>query len=485
MNSGPAKILDDVATRVSVYLSDWLGSWLGPWVNQTAIGEVTWAELLIFALCVIVLLVVHASAAYLFHRKKRSAARRPETKSWHPHLLDALGKPLYLLIWIVGIYVASAPLLTEYASTDHNQPLRKWVDKALQLGLLAAVFWALYRMARALEKWLIQWGERTPSKLDNIILPLIGRVARVVVPLAAVLLAVPVIGLPAQYTTAISRCSSILIIIAVAWILVQTVRAGEQALVARHDIGVADNLQARKLYTQVHVLSRTVYFIVAVFAIASILMVFPEVRRLGTSLLASAGLAGIVAGLAAQKTLSNLIAGFQIAMTQPIRLDDVLIVENEWGNVEEITLTYVVLKIWDERRLIVPLNYFIEKPFQNWTRMSSSLLGAVMIWADYTLPVDELRAAVKGIVEGSELWDQRFWNLQVSDATEHTMQLRVLATAADSSKAWDLRCEIREKLIAYIGAHYPQGLPQVRLSNLRDGRTEHAEGTPRGMIRGV
>jgi small-conductance mechanosensitive channel len=182
----------------------------------------------------------------------------------------------------------------------------------------------------------------------------------------------------------------------------------------------------------------------------------------GTSILASAGVLGVIIGFAAQKTIANLFAGFQLAMTQPIRLDDVVIVESEWGRVEEITLTYVIVHIWDDRRLVLPLSYFIEKPFQNWTRVSANLLGSVFFWTDYTLPVAELRRAVQQIVEGCKDWDKRFWNLQVTDTSERTMQIRVLATAADSSKAWDLRCEIREKIIGMIQSKYPQSLPRIR-----------------------
>jgi len=171
---------------------------------------------------------------------------------------------------------------------------------------------------------------------------------------------------------------------------------------------------------------------------------------------------GIIFGFAAQKTISNLFAGFQLAMTQPIRLDDVVIVEGEWGRIEEITLTYVVVSIWDERRLVVPLSHFIDKPFQNWTRKSAELLGTVFVWVDYSLPLGEVREALKEIIETDPLWDKRFWNLQVTEATERTMQIRVLATSADSSKSWDLRCKIREKLIDYLQQHHPQSLPKLR-----------------------
>jgi small-conductance mechanosensitive channel len=191
-------------------------------------------------------------------------------------------------------------------------------------------------------------------------------------------------------------------------------------------------------------------------------MLFQEVRHVGTSLLASAGIVGIIAGLAAQKTLANVIAGFQIALAQPVRQDDVVVVEGEWGRVEDITLTYVIVHIWDDRRLVLPLTYFIEKPFQNWTRTSAAITGSVLLWVDYSFDVEEGRQVLKRIIESSPLWDKRFWNLQVSDATDKTIQLRVLATSADSSKSWDLRCEIREKFIDYIQKHQPEKLPKLR-----------------------
>jgi small-conductance mechanosensitive channel len=221
-------------------------------------------------------------------------------------------------------------------------------------------------------------------------------------------------------------------------------------------------LRARQVYTQVHVIGRVIDVAIGVLAVAAVLMLFQEVRHVGTSLLASAGIVGVIGGLAAQKTLANVFAGFQIALAQPIRQDDVLVVEGEWGRVEEITLTYVVVHIWDERRLILPLSYFIEKPFQNWTRTSAAIMGSVILWVDYAFPVDAARAALKQIVEASPLWDRRFWNLQVSDATDRAMQLRVLATSADSSKSWDLRCEIREKFMGFIREHHPECLPTIR-----------------------
>ncbi|MBI1397838.1 MAG: mechanosensitive ion channel [Betaproteobacteria bacterium] len=348
------------------------------------------------------------------------------------------------------------------APSEGLQILRSVFSRAFDLGAFAILFWLFFRFTHVLEAQLSIWTSRSSSKLDDLFVPLVGKSLRTIVPVVGIIFALPILGLPPEYASVLGKGTSILLIVAVAIILFQGVKLVEKAVLAEYDITAADNLRARKVYTQIHVLSKLLYAIVSIFTVASVLMLFPEVRQFGTSILASAGVVGIILGFAAQKTIANLFAGFQLAMTQPIRLDDVVIVENEWGRVEEITLTYVVIRIWDDRRLVVPLSYFIEKPFQNWTRVSAELLGSVFVWVDYTLPVSELRKALKEIIEPNPLWDRRFWNLQVTDSTDRAMQLRVLATSADSSKGWDLRCDIREKLIAYIQTHHPGSLPQFR-----------------------
>jgi small-conductance mechanosensitive channel len=230
----------------------------------------------------------------------------------------------------------------------------------------------------------------------------------------------------------------------------------------RFSLETADNVLARKHYTQVHILRRAAAFFILLLTIAGALMTFPSIRQYGVSLFASAGVAGIVVGLAAQPVLSNLLAGIQLAITQPIRLEDSVVVEGEWGWIEEITATYVVVRIWDLRRLVLPLTYFIQKPFQNWTRHSSSIIGTVYLNLDYTVPVAELRKKLEEVVRASPLWDKKVVNLQVSDATERTVQLRVLASAANAGAAWDLRCDIREKLIVFLQKNYPDALPRQR-----------------------
>jgi len=260
----------------------------------------------------------------------------------------------------------------------------------------------------------------------------------------------------------VRHLNGLLLIAAITWLLVRIIGGFAQGVLDRHPVDVEDNMQARRIHTQTRVLARTAMIIAGVIGAAMMLMTFPGARQLGASLLASAGVVGLVAGLAAKSVFGNLIAGLQIALTQPIRLDDVLIVEGEWGRVEEIGSTYVVLRIWDERRLIIPLQYFIETPFQNWTRNSAQIMGSVFFFVDYGMPLAPLREEVERIVRAAPQWDQRFFNLVVTDATERTMQLRVLCTAASSGLAWDLRCRVREGLIDYMQREYPQFLPRLR-----------------------
>lgn len=219
---------------------------------------------------------------------------------------------------------------------------------------------------------------------------------------------------------------------------------------------------ARKHVTQVRVLRRVTTTLVVVVTVAAALMTFDSVKQYGVSLIASAGAAGIVVGLAIRPLLTNLFAGIQIAITQPIRIGDAVVVENEWGWIEEITGTYVVIKLWDWRRLVVPLSYFLERPFQNWTRQSSDLIGTVQFWVDYTVPVAPIRAKLEEIVRSSALWDGQVVNLQVTDSNERAVQLRALVSARTSPQAWDLRCEVREKLIQHLQKEYPEALPKQR-----------------------
>lgn len=261
----------------------------------------------------------------------------------------------------------------------------------------------------------------------------------------------------------LQHLSAVLFILAMTWLLINAARGVGDAIELRHPINVVDNLAARTIRTQTRVLVRTAMVVILVVGLAAVLMSFPSVRTVGASLLASAGVIGLAIGMAAKPVLGNLIAGVQIALTQPIRIDDVLIVEGEWGRVEEITGSYVVLRIWDRRRMVIPLQWFIEHPFQNWTRKSADLIGSVFWWVDYGLPLEPVRAEIRRLCEQvPQWWDGEVAVLQVVDSSERSMQLRALMTARNSGDAWDLRCHIRAGVIEFIQREYPQYLPRLR-----------------------
>lgn len=264
----------------------------------------------------------------------------------------------------------------------------------------------------------------------------------------------------------VRRLVTVSIVFAMTWLLIRAVQATGEIVALLRPASHSDNLSARRLLTQTRIISRTLASIIALLGIALALMTFPQVRHVGASLLASAGLAGIVAGLAARPLLANFIAGLQIGLTQPIRLDDVVIIEGEWGRIEEITGTYVVVAIWDERRLIVPLEWWTQHPFQNWTRNTSQILGTVFLWLDYRQSVPALRQEMERFVRAHPLWDGRVCELEVTEATERAMQVRCLVSCRDSSQSWKLRCAVREHLIGFIQANHPDGLPQLRITPL-------------------
>ncbi len=286
--------------------------------------------------------------------------------------------------------------------------------------------------------------------------------ARVVVVLAAVLL---VFSVTRPRPTLRGTALDVLLlglIAATGWLAVRLARVAESAAMRRYDVEVPDNLRARRIRTQVRVLRRVVTVGIILLALATMLLTFPQGRAIGASLLAGAGIFGVIAGVAARSTVGNLIAGLQIAFAEPIRLGDVVVVEGEWGHVEEITLTYVIVRLWDRRRLVLPSSWFLEHPVQNWTRYSADILGTVHLYVDYSTSVDGVRAEFERIVKASALWDGNVALLQVVDATERTMVLRALVSANTAPDSWDLRCEVRERLLAWLRREQPEALPRLR-----------------------
>lgn len=340
--------------------------------------------------------------------------------------------------------------------------IHNWTSVAWSAGILgiaivcslvirAIVFWFLRRLAArkgdVLFHSLVRHGAR-PTKW--------------IFPFLASLCVIPGLPLPHLAVIALAHITSIGLIASLAWLIILLVDVTSDIITGRYSLDVADNLTARRIQTQFGMLHKVVIFLVVVIALAIILMTFPAIRNIGDSLLASAGLASLVVGLAAKGTLSNLVAGIQIAFTQPFRIGDAVVVDSEWGWIEEIGTMFVVIRIWDLRRLVLPLSYFLEHSFQNWTRTSADLLGHCYIYADYTVQVDPLREELRRICESTKLWGGKVCVLQVSDCEPTNLQLRALMDARNSGDAWDLRCLVREKMVDFIQKNYPGSLPKYR-----------------------
>ena len=326
--------------------------------------------------------------------------------------------------------------------------------------LIVAILCALiaHRLLVGLAKHAI--GAKRSAAIQ--ILETISGPIRLAACLVAIAIVTPLAPLNDELSNALAHLFAVASIALVGWILIRVVDLAATRYLLRYRVEIAENFLARKHVTQVRVFKRVTDTLIIIVAVSTALMTFNSVRQYGVSLFASAGAAGIVVGLAARPLLSNLIAGVQIAVTQPIRIEDAVIIENEWGWVEDIASTYVVIRLWDWRRMVVPLSYFIERPFQNWTREAASLIGSVMLHVDYAADVPKIRERLERTVRESKLWDGTVVNLQVVDANARTIELRALVSARNAPQAWDLRCEIREKLIAFLQAEMPQALPRDR-----------------------
>ncbi len=276
------------------------------------------------------------------------------------------------------------------------------------------------------------------------------------------LVAVSSAGLPAEVERPVRHALVIATIGAVSWLAASVAFLIEDSVLHRVKVDVRDNRRARRVRTQMGIIRRLTAVVVTIVGVAAALMTFDTMQTYGASVLASAGLVGVVAGLAAQSMLGNVFAGLQLVFTDALRYDDIVVVEGQWGRIEELTLTYVVVHLWDERRLVLPATYFTTTPFENWTRSESRVIAALDLHLDPSAPVGELRRKTRELVEANPLWDQREWVLQVTDSTELAMVVRITASAADASSAWDLKCDLREQLLEWIHAEHPHALPGIR-----------------------
>jgi small-conductance mechanosensitive channel len=441
-----------------------------PWLGEELVWGVTWWNLLAALLVLILAALVQGAIQRIIvvkvARDRVGVAEEPqherETRSWVELLLGAALAPLGVLVWTYGFYLALALLLLPFRQADPPFLIIQLIDWLRDFGVFVIVFWFVFRLIGVVDLRLCRRAKASGSRWDRILAPLVGRTLRLILPLLAIIMALPLLPFPPESRALVRSGVSVLVIVFIAAILFQVVKAIEEGIFAQFRVDVDDNLEARKLHTQVTVLKKLAFVLIGVFALASVLMVFESLRQVGTSILASAGIAGVIIGFAAQRSLGTLLAGFQIAITQPIRLDDVVIVEGEWGRIEEITLTYVVVRIWDLRRLVLPIDYFITTAFQNWTRTSADILGTVFLFVDYSVPLAALREEMDRIVEASAKWDRKVKVLQVTNVSERTVEVRILVSASNAGNAFDLRCEVREKMIEFIRDQYPEALPRFR-----------------------
>jgi small-conductance mechanosensitive channel len=333
-----------------------------------------------------------------------------------------------------------------------------WLIGLVLVILAIACALIVHGLVRALLKRAI--GPRRSIAIQ--ILEATSGPTRLALCLAAVAFVTPAAPLGDELRNDITHIFAVATIALIGWILIRAVDLISAQYLLRYHDSISENLLARKHVTQVRVFKRVIDTLVIIIAVSTALMTFDSVRQYGVSLFASAGAAGLVVGFAARPLLSNLIAGIQIAITQPIRIEDAVIIENEWGWVEDIASTYVVIRLWDWRRMVVPLSYFIERPFQNWTRDAASLIGSVILHVDYAADVARIRTHLEEAVRKTKRWDGAVVNLQVVDTDQRTIQLRALVSARNAPESWDLRCEVREMLLAFMRREMPEALPRQR-----------------------
>lgn len=343
--------------------------------------------------------------------------------------------------------------------------LTPYVPFGTSVGIAAAAVLIGVLASAVVMSMIRRWGRRSDTILDNLLLTYLRTPIRLLAPIVALLIAFPMMDIPPESLAVLRQVLSIAGVMAATWFAVGVLEVAQQYVVSRFDL--TDGIAARSAQTRMRVGRNIGVVIIVLLGVAIALTTVEPVRQLGTSLLASAGVAGVVIGFAAQRSISTLFAGIQIAFTEPIRIDDIVVVEGEWGRIEEITLTYVVVRLWDQRRLVVPITWFLDKPFQNWTRSETELLGTVELHLDPTVPLDEIRSELDRILEGqSAFWDGRVKVVQVTNMTEHTVTVRLLLSAADAGKLWDLRCNVREGMLEYLRAR-PGALSRVRVASVQ------------------
>jgi small-conductance mechanosensitive channel len=444
-----------------------LADLLGDWSKHEIVLGITWAKL-ILGLLIIGSAALLAFVVRFLILKYHSQGRTSITQRyWRNGILFALRRALTIFLIVVGAYLALSPLLPHLALTGAGRLPFAIASKLAAIGMVWSGFTFFFHLARLIRRWLVDFSLKSPPKWHYAIYPLIGRMIYYDIVLAGLSTFIYILDLPEPLRGIGYKIVGVSTVLINTWLAIQAVIAAETMVLSRSEHRFTDSYKKRRLQTQARVIRQLLVFVIAVIGIAVGLMNFEAVRQLGAGILASAGVAGVIVGLAAQKSLSTIIAGLQIALTQPVRIDDVVIVEGEYGNVEEITLTYVVVRTWDQRRMILPITYFLEKPFQDWTRNSSELIGAILLYVDFQVPIEDIREEAHHAMASSPLWDRRCCVVQVTDVRSDCVEIRILTSAGSAPELWDLRCEVREKLLRFLQERLPDSFPRFR-ANLTD-----------------
>lgn len=390
-------------------------------------------------------------------KENQPGSKNLNTKNRLKLFLKAAQKPFFLIVLslILGGYLS---FFSHHHETIIHSSVSAWLSKIAAVLLFFSLFWLAMRLINTMIQELQRWSENHGKQVIVLICPLISTALKIIAGWVLFNISLPFLFIPMEYLLLANKAAIVFLIGFLAWVAIRLFNIFEQFALRRCALKIKDLLHYRKIHTQITVLKKISVALVIFLALVSMLMVSDKVRELGTTLLASAGIIAAIATFAAQKTLTGVVGGVQIALTQPIHLNDMVLIENEMGTIEEITLSYVVIKLQDARRLIVPVNYFIEKPFLNLSRDLKDVQGKVHLFVNYSVSIEALREALKEILQASEKWDRKTASLNVVEAKPNQMELQFLMSANDQIELWQLRCEVREKLIAYIKTHFPDAL---------------------------
>ncbi len=437
-----------------------MASVLGPWIEDELWHGIRRFDLLAFLTCMAVfVLIERLVSAWL-----RATTRRvPEDRIdllWKKLLPSAIRPPISLLILLYGAYVSLFPVYARF-SGDERALVHGVASSIANVGGTFAAIWLIYRIVRAADIFMQSRLSESPKLVDTILRRSRGPI-KLLIGLMLVRSLMPIISEIPNLYHVLTNLLSLVFIGTAAWLVTEVVYIVSDYLVGDYRLKGRSPVYIRKLQTQMQFMRRLILLLIVLVAVATSMMVFDKVRQLGTSILASAGIAGVIIGFSAQRTLANLLVGLQIAITQPIRIGDIVTVEKETGTVDEINSTFAIIQTWDQKSLIVPLTYFTEKQFQNLTLSTSELLGTVSVFVDYSVPVEDIRSELHRVLQNSPFWDGRSWALGVANLKENSVELTAVMSASDPGNLGNLRAEVREKLLLFIQENFRAGLPRLR-----------------------